>query len=130
MAQRKHRNVLIKPVDREDNLMLPGRKLINEIEQTLSDLDTVDWQLSGKLEDYILEHGDYFLDEWRDIKRSFSDKSTRVQLSLILDVIQSEAYSEREKLQARVDILDEIDDELEDLIEFDEDDLFGSQMLA
>jgi hypothetical protein len=39
----------------------------------------------------------------------------------MLDVIQSEAYSEREKLQTRVDILDKIDLELEALVVFDDE---------
>ena len=103
--------------------MLPGRELINEIEQTLSDLDADEWELSAKLEQYIIDNGDEFLNEWREIKRDYSEKSTREQLFLMLDTIQSEADSEREKLQARVDILDEIDDELDNLIEFDEEDL-------
>jgi hypothetical protein len=30
--------------------MLPGRELINEVEQTLSDLDADEWELSAKLE--------------------------------------------------------------------------------
>ena len=62
-----------------------------------------------------------FLTEWREIKRDYSGESTKEQLNLIFDVIQSEAYSESEKLQARVDILDEINDELENLIEYDEE---------
>jgi hypothetical protein len=96
--------------------MLPGRELINEVEQTLSDLDADEWELSAKLEQYIIDNGDEFLKEWREIKRDYSGKSAKGQLSLIFDVIQSEAYSEREELQARVDYLDEIDDELENLI--------------
>ena len=102
--------------------MLPGRELINAIEQTLSDLDADEWELSEKMEQYIIENGDEFLTEWREIKRDYSGKSTKEQLNLIFDVIQSEAYSESEKLQARVDILDEINDELENLIEYDEED--------
>jgi hypothetical protein len=102
--------------------MLPGRELINEIEQSLSDLDTDQWELSAKLEDYILGNEDYFLGEWREIKRDYPEKSARNQLSLMLDLIQSEAYSERKKLKASIDILAEIDDELENLIEFDEED--------
>jgi hypothetical protein len=102
--------------------MLPGRELINAIEQTLSDLDADEWELSEKLEQYIIDNGDEFLTEWREIKRDYSGKSTQEQLNLIFDVIQSEAYSESEKLQARVDILDEINDELENLIEYDEED--------
>lgn len=106
----------------ENNPMLPGRELIDEIEQTLCDLEADEWELSGNLENYIIEHGDYFLDEWRAIKKNFSEKSAREQLFLMLDTIQTEANSDREKLQARVDILDEIDDELDNLIGFDEED--------
>ena len=102
--------------------MLPGRELINAIEQTLSDLDADEWELSEKLEQYIIDNGDEFLTEWREIKRDYSGKSTQEQLNFIFDVIQSEAYSESEKLQARVDFLDEINDELENLIEYDEED--------
>ena len=40
--------------------MLPGRELINAIEQTLSDLDADEWELSEKLEQYIIENGDEF----------------------------------------------------------------------
>ena len=102
--------------------MLPGRELINEIEQTLSDLDADEWELSGKLEQYILDNGDEFLTEWREIKHDYPG-NTKEQLNLIFDVIQSEAYSESEKLQARVDFLDEINDELENLIDYDEEDV-------
>ncbi len=102
--------------------MLPGRELINAIEQTLSDLDADECELSEKLEQYIIDNGDEFITEWREIKRDYSEKSTQEQLNLIFDVIQSEAYSESEKLQARVDFLDEINDELENLIEYDEED--------
>ncbi len=101
--------------------MLPGRELINTIEQTLSDLDVDDWQLSEKMEEYIIDNGDYFLDEWQGIKRDFPDESTREKLNLILDVIQSEAYSECGDLQSRIDKLDGITDELNGLINYEDD---------
>ena len=104
--------------------MLPGRELIDEIERTLYDLDVLDWELSGSLEDYIINNGEYFLKEWQDIKKTFTDKNKREQLNLILDVIQSEAYSEREELEARVSHLDKIDEELERLIQWEDDDNF------
>lgn len=78
--------------------MLPGCELINAIEQTLSNLDADEWELSEKLEQYIIDNGDEFLTEWREIKRDYSEESTQEQLNLIFDVIQSEAYSESEKL--------------------------------
>jgi hypothetical protein len=96
--------------------MLPGRELIEEIERRLYDLDADEWELSEKLEEFILEKGDFFLSDWRDIRRNFADRGPREQVDLILDVIQSEAYEESEKLRARVDFLDQIDDELEKLI--------------
>jgi hypothetical protein len=101
--------------------MLPGRELIEEIERTLYGLEADEWELSEKLEEFILEKGDFFLSEWRDIRRNFTDRSTREQVDLILDVIQSEAYEESEKLRARADFLDQIDDELEKLIGGDEE---------
>ena len=104
--------------------MLPGRELINEIEQTLYDLDVLDWELSGSLEDYIIDNGEYLLKEWQDIKNNFAKKSKREQLNLMLDVIQSEAYSEREELEARMSHLDKIDEELERLIEWEDEEGF------
>jgi hypothetical protein len=101
--------------------MLSGRELINEIEQRLSDLDADKWELSRALEQYILDNEDYFLDEWQDIQHNFSDKSKKYQLNLMLDAIQSETHSECSELQARIDLLDGIDDELEKLIDFEED---------
>ena len=104
--------------------MLPERELINEIERTLYDLDVLDWELSGSLEDYITDNGEYFLKEWQDIKSNFAKKSKREQLNLMLDVIQSEAYSEREELEARMSHLDKIDEELERLIEWEDEEGF------
>lgn len=101
--------------------MLSGRELINEIEKMLSDLDADEWELSGALEQYILDNGDDLLNEWQDIQRNFSDKSKRYQLDLMLDAIQSEVHSECNELQARINLLDKIDEELDKLIEFDED---------
>jgi hypothetical protein len=80
--------------------MLSGRELINEIEQMLSDLDADEWELSGALEQYILDNGDDLLNEWQDIQRNFSDKSKRYQLDLMLDTIQSEVHSECNELQS------------------------------
>jgi hypothetical protein len=105
----------------EAHFMPSGRELIDEIEQALSDLDIDDWELSGNLEEFILEKCELFLSEWREVKRKFSEKSGREQLNLMLDLTQSEAYSEREKLQTRVDILDKIDLELEALVVFDDE---------
>lgn len=61
--------------------MLPGRELINAIEQTLSNLDADEWELSEKLEQYIIDNGDEFLTEWREIKRDYSEESTQEQLN-------------------------------------------------
>ncbi len=67
--------------------MLPGRELINEIEKALSDLDVMRWELSGNLADYILDRGDFLLEQWREIKRDYSKESKREQLSMMFDLI-------------------------------------------
>jgi len=102
--------------------MVPGRELIEEIERALYDLDADEYELSEKLEDFIIEKGEYFLSEWRDLQRNFTDRGKREQVDLMLDVIQSEAYEESEKLRVRVDFLDQIDNEIEELIGDDDDD--------
>lgn len=102
--------------------MLPGRELINEIERSLDELDADEWELSAALEDYILESGEEFLEEWRDIQNdSFSDESKREKLNILLDSIQANVNSEIDRLESRLAKLNEIDDELEKLIEWEEE---------
>lgn len=122
----KNRAVTIngtKNYGKEFKQMLPGRALINEIEEILDDIDADEWEFSTQLEDYILERAEYFVSEWEEIKRDYADKGARERLRLMLDTIQSEAFSEREELAARVDCFDKIDTELENLIQWDEEDI-------
>ena len=85
--------------------MLPGRQLINEIENLLFDLDFDECELSSKLEQYILDHGEDFLDEWHDIQKNFKDKDKQEHLFLMFDTIQSEVYSELEEAEEKVEKL-------------------------
>lgn len=97
--------------------MLPGRQLIDEIENLLFDLDFKEYELSSKLEQYILDHGDFFLNEWHDIQKNFSDKDKREHLLLMFDTIQSEVSPELEEAEGKVKYLSSIDSELDRLME-------------
>ncbi len=96
--------------------MLPGRQLISEIENLLFDLDVDECELSSKLEQYILDHGEFLLNEWHDIQKNFSDKDKLEHLFLMFDTIQSEVSPELEEAEEKVKILSSIDRELDRFI--------------
>ena len=102
---------------RERKLMLPGRQLISEIENLLFDLDVDEYELSLKLEQYILDNGEFLLHEWHDIQKEFSDKDKREHLFLMFDTIQSEISPELEEAEEKVKNLSSIDRELDRFIE-------------
>lgn len=97
--------------------MLPGRQLISEIENLLFDLDVDEYELSLKLEQYILDNGEFLLHEWHDIQKEFSDKDKREHLFLMFDTIQSEISPELEEAEEKVKNLSSIDRELDRFIE-------------
>lgn len=97
-----------------------GRRLIDEIESMLDDLDVEDWELSTELESYILENGDNLLDEWLEINKG--DESNREKLNLFFDTIDSAVFEKRESLERQMKDLDAIGDELERLIEWEDED--------
>jgi len=102
--------------------MLPGRELINEIERALDELDADEWELSATLEDYILENGEELLEEWKDIQNgSLSEESKREKLNILFDSIQADVNSEIDRLESKLAKLNEIDDELEKLTEWEEE---------
>ena len=96
--------------------MLPGRQLISEIENLLFDLDLDEYELSSKLEQYILDRGEFLLNEWHDIQKNFSDKDKREHLFLIFDTIQSEVSPEIDEAEEKVKNLSSIDRELDRFI--------------
>ncbi len=96
--------------------MLPGRQLISEIENLLFDLDVDEYELSSKLEQYILDHGEFLLNEWHDIQKSFSDKDKQKHLFLMFDTIQSEVSPDLEEAEEKVKNLSSIDRELDRFI--------------
>ena len=100
--------------------MLPGRRLIDEIESQLDKLDVFDWELPTELEQYILDNGDELLDEWVEIQRDYSDK--REQLNLMFDSIQSAVYASITDLDNRLNRLEKINDQLDELIEWEDED--------
>ncbi len=105
--------------------MLPGRQLISEIENLLFDLDVDEYELSSKLEQYILDNGEFLLNEWHDIQKNFSDKDKREHLFLMFDTIQSEVSPELEEAEEKVENLSSIDRELDRFIEESSDEEWG-----
>jgi len=105
--------------------MLPGRQLINEIENLLFDLDFDECELSLKLEQYVLDNGDFLLSEWHDIQKEFSDKDKREHLFLMFDTIQSKIYPELEEAEEKVKNLSSIDRELDRFIADSNDEEWG-----
>lgn len=99
--------------------MLPGRQLINEIESQLDKLDVLDWELPTELEQYILDNGDELLDEWVEIQRDYPDK--REQLNMMFDSMQGEVYENITDLENRLSKLERINDQLEELIEWEDE---------
>ncbi len=100
--------------------MLPGRQVIDEIECQLDELDVFDWELPTELEQYILDNGDELLVEWKEIQEDYSDK--REQLNLMFDAIQGEVYSSISDLETRLARLEKVDDQLDKLIEWEDED--------
>ncbi len=94
--------------------MLPGRQLIGEIENILFDLDAPEYELSFKLEQYILEQGSFFLKKWHAIKKNHNNKQE--QLNMIFDTIQSEVDLELEEAEEKTKYLRLIDRELDQFI--------------
>ncbi|MBU1344510.1 MAG: hypothetical protein KKD66_23090 [Proteobacteria bacterium] len=100
--------------------MLPGRQLIDEIESQLDKLDVSDWELPTELEQYILDNGDELLEEWEETQKDYSDK--REQLNLMFDSIQSAVYTSITDLENRLTRLEKINDQLDGLIEWEDED--------
>lgn len=99
--------------------MLPGRQVIDGIECQLDELDVFDWELPTELEQYILDNGDELLEEWKEIQAQYSDK--REQLNLMFDAIQGEVYASISDLENRSARLEIVDDQLDKLIEWEDE---------
>lgn len=101
---------------------VPGRVLVDEIERMLDELGVEDWELSTKLETYLVENGDDLLEQWREIKAG--NESKREKVNLLLDEIESEIFEKRELLEKQLEDFNEIEGELERLIEWEDEDGF------
>ena len=71
------------------------------------------------MEQYILDNGDELLDEWVEIQRDYPDK--REQLNMMFDSMQGEVYENITDLENRLSKLERINDQLEELIEWEDE---------
>ena len=108
--------------------MLPGRELIYEIEKLLFDHHSDEGDISGRLDDYIIESISDQLDnpetlgeEYESIKREYPEGS-KERLNAILDMISGEVESEISHIEPRLDTLEKIESELEKLYIYEDDD--------
>ncbi len=108
--------------------MIPGRALIYEIDQLLFDLHPDEGEISGKLDQCIidtisdkLDRGEDLYEEYEDIKRTYKE-GTKERLNAILDMIIGEVEEELRYIEPRIEMLREAEDELEKLHIYEEED--------
>ena len=109
------------------SIMLPGRALIYELEQLLFEHHPDAEEISGKLDEYIidsvsdkLDQGDSLHEEYEGIKQRYPEGS-KERLNALLDMILGEVEEEIESIEPRAEMLREIEDELEKLTIYEEE---------